>query len=147
MTTENTGWKQRAGQFQRGQSGNPAGRPSGARNKATLAVEALLDGEAESITRKAIERALEGDTTALRLCMDRIAPARRDRHITFAMPSIDSAADAVKAQGAIIEAVAAGEITPSEASELAKLVDGYVKALEATEFDARLSKLEAAQSR
>ena len=128
VITENTGWKQRAGQVQRGQSGNPAGRPSGARNKATLAVEALLDGEAENITRKAIERALEGDTTALRLCMDRIAPARRDRHITFAVPLIDSAADAVKAQGAIIEAAAAGEITPSEASELAELVQGYVKA-------------------
>ena len=46
--------------------GNP-GRPKGARNKATLTIEALLDGESEAITRKAIEMALGGDTTAMRL--------------------------------------------------------------------------------
>jgi hypothetical protein len=58
--------------------GNP-GKPKGARHKATLAVDALLDGEADAITRKAIEMAKEGDTVALRLCLDRIAPARKDR--------------------------------------------------------------------
>jgi hypothetical protein len=112
-----------------------------------LAVEKLLDGEAAAITRKVIERALEGDSTALRLCMERIAPARRDRHISFAMAAIESAPDAVKAHGALIAAVAEARITPSEAAELAKLIDGYVRALQATEFEARLSRLEAAQSR
>jgi hypothetical protein len=58
--------------FKPGQSGNPSGRPHGSRNKATLALEALLDGEGEAITRKAIEKALEGDTAALRLCLERI---------------------------------------------------------------------------
>ena len=55
--------------FRKGQSGNPSGRPRGARNKTTLAVEALLDGEAEVLTRKAIERAKDGDSVALRLCL------------------------------------------------------------------------------
>jgi hypothetical protein len=62
--------------FPAGVSGNPAGRPKGSRNKTTLAIEALLEGEAEALTRKAIERALEGDMAALRLCMDRLAPPR-----------------------------------------------------------------------
>jgi hypothetical protein len=67
----------------------------------TLAVEALLDGEAETITRKAIELAKEGDLTALRLCLDRIAPPRKDRPVLFELPPIMSAADAVQASGAL----------------------------------------------
>ena len=63
--------------FRPGQSGNPAGRPNGSRNKASVAVDALLDGEAEALTRKAIDLALAGDTVALRLCMERICPPRR----------------------------------------------------------------------
>ena len=67
------------------QAGNP-GRPKGARNKASLAAEALLDGEAETLARKAVEMALAGDTTAMRLCLERIMPIRRDRPVSFAMP-------------------------------------------------------------
>ncbi|WP_233999345.1 DUF5681 domain-containing protein, partial [Erythrobacter sp. HI0063] len=52
------------GTFKPGQSGNPAGRPVGARHATTLAVEALLEGEHEKLTRTAIDKALEGDTTA-----------------------------------------------------------------------------------
>jgi hypothetical protein len=76
--------------FMRGQSGNPAGRPRGAGNKTTLAVEALLDGEAKTITRKAIELAKAGDISALRLCLDRIAPPRKDRPVLFDVPKINS---------------------------------------------------------
>jgi hypothetical protein len=65
--------------FKPGQSGNPEGRPKGARNRATLAAERLLDGEADTLTRKAIQLAQQGDTTALRLCIDRI-------HQTFQNP-------------------------------------------------------------
>jgi hypothetical protein len=140
--TETTGPKQARGRFKKGQSGNPDGRPKGARNKATLAMEALLDGEAEAITRKAIEMALGGDSSALRLCMDRIAPARRDRHVSFALPAIETAADAVKASASLVKAVAAGELTPSEAAELGKLVESYVRTLEATTLEERIAKLE-----
>src|SRR5204863_8750758 len=59
------------------QPGNPRG-PRGAPHKATIAAEALLDGEAEGLTRKAIEAALGGDTAALRLCIDGIVPLRRE---------------------------------------------------------------------
>jgi Family of unknown function (DUF5681) len=141
MMLEKTGTKQ-GPRFRKGQSGNPSGRPRGARNKATLAVEALLDGEAKSLTRKAIERALEGDTTALRLCLDRLLPPRKDRPVPFAMPAIEAAADAAKATGAIMAAVASGELAPAEASEIARLVEVYGKTLELSEFEARLRALE-----
>jgi hypothetical protein len=82
MSSENTIRKQPPGRrFQPGVSGNPAGRPKGAKNKSTLAAEALLDGEAEALTRKAVEMALRGDTVALRLCLERLMPPRRDRPV------------------------------------------------------------------
>jgi hypothetical protein len=110
-----------------------------------LVLEALLDGEAEAITRKAVEMALDGDTTAMRLCMDRILPPRKERPIMFAMPRMETAADAVNASAALVNAVAAGDITPGEAGELSKLVDGFTKAVELHEIQQRLDKLEAAQ--
>ena len=107
-----------------------------------MAVEALLDGEAEAITRKAIELAKGGDLTALRLCLDRIAPPRKDRPVLFELPPVSSAADAAKAAAALLEAVAIGGLTPAEASELGKLIEAYVKTLEATDFAERLTNLE-----
>ena len=138
---DKTARKQRGRSFKLGQSGNPAGRPRGARNKTTLAIEALLDGEAETITRKAIELAKAGDISALRLCLDRIAPPRKDRPVSFDLPSIKSAADATQASAA----VASGELTPSEAAELGKLIESYVRALTASDFEARLNQLESAR--
>ncbi len=76
------------GQFKPGQSGNPKGRTKGARHRATLAALALLDGEAEALTRKAVDLALEGDTVALRLCLERIAPPRKDAPVSFALPEM-----------------------------------------------------------
>jgi hypothetical protein len=130
-----------------GQSGNPAGRPKGARHKTTLAMEALLDGEADTITRKAVEMAKGGDMVAIRLCLERIVPARRDRPVSFALPKLETAGDAVKATAAIVEAGSLGDLTPSEAAELAKLVDGFRSALTTAELEERLAKLEAANDR
>lgn len=127
MPSEKTGGQQ-AGRFQKGQSGNPSGRPRGARNSATLAAEALLDGEAEALTRKAIEMALGGDAVALRLCLERICPPRKDRPAIFRLPPITSARDAADIMAAVANAVAAGDITPSDAAEIAKVIDGYVRA-------------------
>jgi Family of unknown function (DUF5681) len=145
--TETTAKKQRGRPFQKGQSGNPAGRPKGSRHRTTLAMEALLDGEAELITRKAVEMALTGDATALRLCLERLLPARRDRPVAFTLPKLETAADAVKATAAIVEAVSLGELTPSEAGELSKLVEGFRSALTTAELEERLAKLEAANDR
>src|SRR4030088_305143 len=134
--------KPRSTQFKAGQSGNPAGKAKGTRNRATLALEELLDGQAEALTQKAIDLALTGDIAALRLCLDRILPARKDRPVSIEMPTIDTAEDAKAASAALLAAVAAGSLTPSEAAEIGKLVESYVKAIETTEVLARLEKLE-----
>lgn len=146
MVPDDTAEKQGGSQFQPGQSGNPNGRPKGSRNAATLALESLLDGEAEALTRKAVELALAGDITALRLCLDRILPPRRDRPIAFEMPPINNAQDARAASAALLGAVSSGNLTPAEASEVGKLIDGYVKSIEITEVLARLDKLEASSN-
>jgi hypothetical protein len=77
--------------------------------------------------------------------MDRMCPPRKDRHVSFALPKLERAADAVNAAATIVDAVASGELTPSEASELSRLVAAYAGTLEAADFDARLRKLEAVQ--
>ena len=139
----NTAGKQRGRPFAVGTSGNPAGRPKGARNRTTVAVEEILDGEADALARKAIELALGGDTVALRLCLERIAPAKRERPTPFALPKLETAADAVQASAALVEAVAAGELTTAQAAELGKLVESYIKAIEVTDVIERLERLEA----
>src|SRR5262245_60370501 len=101
-----------------GESGNPNGRPKGARNKTTLALEEMLEGEAENITRKAIELAKGGDLTAIRLCLDRLLPLRRDRHVSFDVPEIRTAKQAAEFAGVLLTKVAKGELTPSEAADL-----------------------------
>ncbi|MCW1994815.1 DUF5681 domain-containing protein [Bradyrhizobium diazoefficiens] len=134
--------KQRGRPFQKGQSGNPSGRPKGARNATTLALEVLLDGQATALTQKAIDLALTGDMGALRLCLDRIMPPRKDRPVTFTLPEIKSAQDAAAVVSAILAAVASGELTPSDAAEIGKLIDSYVKAFETAELAERLERLE-----
>jgi hypothetical protein len=128
--------------FKAGTSGNPNGRPLGSRNRVSLAVDALLEGDAEKLTRKAIEMALSGDGTAMRLCFDRLSPPRRDRPISFALPKLETAADAKAAAAAIVQAVAEGDLTPSEAADMSKLLDNFTRVLEATDFQTRLEALE-----
>jgi hypothetical protein len=128
--------------FQPGQSGNPAGRPPGARNKATIVAEMLLHGEAEELTRLVIERAKAGDVAALRMCLDRIVPPHRHRAIPFELPPLRNAADAAKALADITAGVARGELAPAEAGDMFKLVDGFTRMLEATIFEQRLARLE-----
>jgi Family of unknown function (DUF5681) len=61
-------------QFQKGQSGNPAGRPPGSRNRATSMVQNLLEGAAENIAKRAAKLAEEGNVAAIRICMNRLSP-------------------------------------------------------------------------
>lgn len=138
----NTAAVQRGAPFKPGRSGNPAGKPKGARHKVTLAIEALLDGEADALTRKAIDLAKAGDMQALKLCMDRLAPPRRDRSIAFDLPPIETVDDLPRATRAIMDAVSVGDITPSEAAELGKIVDAHVRAIEVSDFNKRLAALE-----
>jgi hypothetical protein len=133
--------------FQKGESGNPAGRPRGSRNRATLLMESLLADDAEAIGRKAIAMAKQGDMAAIRLCMDRLSPVRKGEPVAFELPPLDKPADSVAAAAEIVAAVAAGELTPSEAADLAKVVDVYVLAIATKAFDERLTKLEETTQR
>ena len=128
------------GRFVKGQSGNPAGKPPGCRNHASRTAEILLDSEVEALTRKAMALAMDGDALALRLCLDRIIAPRRARPVHLDLPPIAEAADIAAAMAA----VTGGVITPGEGAEVAKVVDSYVRAIEASDFDSRLKALEAA---
>src|SRR5262249_30676848 len=125
-----------------GVSGNPAGRLPGTRNRATMAAEALLDGEAEALTRKAVELALEGDTVALRLCLERLRTPRRSRRVTFNLPTIKTAADLLPAFAAVVSAMGAGELAPDEASMIAGVLEAKRKAIETGDLERRLAALE-----
>jgi hypothetical protein len=107
-----------------------------------LAAQALLEGEAEALTRKAIDLAKGGDITALRPCIDRLVPPRKDRPLSLHLPNIDSARDVPRAISALLAAVAAGELTPSDASEVTKLLDAYARSVEIKELAARVDNLE-----
>jgi len=127
-----------AGQFSAGNSG----RPRGSGNKATLAIGSLLEGQAEELTQVAIMNALEGDSVALRLCMERIAPAPKDQPVSFSLPQMNNALDASEAAGSVLNAVSNGELTPIEATRVMGLVESYRRTLEQTEIEERLLKLE-----
>ena len=134
------------GRFRKGRSGNPKGRPPGARNKATEIAEILLDGEAEALTRRAVERALAGDGMALRMCLERIIPPRRGRPVRLDMLPLRSAGDLGGTMAAITNAAIGGAITPGEAAELARVVEIFVRAAETSDFERRLRDLEKAQA-
>lgn len=128
--------------FRKGQSGNPAGKPKGARNKTTVAIERLLEADAKTITQKAIDLAKAGDLTAIRLCLERLCPPRKDRPVAFNLPALETPADALQAQIAIVRAVAGGDVTPSEAMELSRVVESFAKVAETADLADRIRRLE-----
>jgi hypothetical protein len=134
-------------QFEKGKSGNPAGRPEGSRHKASLAAEVLLDGEAEAITRKCIEMALDGDATAMRLALERIMPIRRGRPVKFDLPPVASINDIVAAVGSILHAVAGGVLTVEEGQAVANILEAKRRSVELVEIERRLAELESEHSR
>lgn len=126
-----------------GQSGNPAGKPPGCRNKATQMVMALMEGGAEEITRTVIDAAKAGDLAAARLVIERLAPPLRERPLSLRLPETGTVAGVSEAQQAILEAVGGGEILPGEGTALAGILEARRKALETVELEQRISALEA----
>jgi Family of unknown function (DUF5681) len=123
--------------FEPGRSGNPGGRRTGSRNKATLAAAALLDDEAEGLTRKAVAAALDGDMLAMNLCLERLLPRCRERPVRLRLPRIATAGngeiggmspqDVLRAMNAVTGALAMGEITPGEAARIAGVYETFVR--------------------
>ena len=119
-----------------------SGRPRGSRNKATIAIESLLEGQSEALTQTAISKALDGDSVALRLCLDRIVPPMKDKPVIFPLPQMKDAMNASQAAGSVLSAVSEGTLTPIEGTRVMGLIDSYRRTLELTEIENRVKVLE-----
>jgi hypothetical protein len=128
-------------------TGNAAGsgRPTGSRNKATQAAQGLLSEYAEPITKKCLTMAMQADSTAMRLVMERILPARRSAPLQFKLPKMKSLSDIPKGAQAILTAIAKGQLTMDEGDRLMALLERYGRVLETTGILPRLEALEQHQ--
>ena len=139
-----TAGKQRRGRpFARGQSGNIAGRPKGARNRATIMSEAISDSDMLAIARAVVGRAKKGDMVAARLVLDRLWPVPKGHLIhSEKIPEVASAADVLKAHGGMIKSVAVGNMPTDAAQALSELFERQLKMIEVTAIEERLKALE-----
>ncbi len=131
------------GRFLPGASGNRRGRPLGSSNRASLMVEQLLEDRAQALAEKVIEMALAGDGLALRLCLERLLPARKERHLLLQLPEPVTVEDITAGFRRVVEALTDGRLTPSETNSVAALLESARRTLETTELDRRLRELEA----
>jgi hypothetical protein len=132
--------------FQPGNPGGP-GRPAGSRNKATVVLDQLADDAGKEILEKMIDAAKGGDMRAADLVLSRIWPVRKGRPITLELPPIGTAADIVSALGKVADAVAAGDVTPDEASAMANVLEMKRRTIETVELESRISALEKERSK
>ena len=131
--------RRRGRPFEKGNSG----RPRDARNKMTVALEQLLEGQAEAVVAKVVEKALEGDRMAMRLVFERLMGSRHERPLAdLDLPPLQSAADGAAVAAAILAAAGSGKITPGEGVALMQMVDSAVRAFSASELDRRVSELD-----
>lgn len=129
--------------WQRGQSGNPQGRPPGRSNQSHGALLNVVREGAEAVVRRVLREAANGDMRAAKLILDRALPRRVCRPVpSFELPTITSLQDASLALGAIVAATVRGELTIEEASGLVQLVEGFRRMIETTELEVRVAEVE-----
>jgi hypothetical protein len=127
--------------FAKGRSGNPAGKRRGTRNKATLLAETILYEQAGPVMSSTVETAKSGNVLAQKVCVERLLAPRRERFLAFEMPPIETAADLAPAMGAVMAALAAGEITPGEAERITNTALGWMRAIEIGDLAVQLQEL------
>lgn len=127
--------------FKPGQSGNPQGKPKGAKDKRTQ-LRQLLEPHAEELVALLVEMAKNGDMTAMRLCIDRLIPPVRESRVEIDLPRIADAKSCDAAQSSIVDAVATGRLLPGEGEALSGLIENRRRALESLDFEARIEALE-----
>jgi hypothetical protein len=129
------------GRFLPGCSGNPAGKKLGTRNRATVLREALADGEDKKLARLVIDKALAGDAVTARFLLERLEPKPRGRPIELELPEGESAAgDVVAAFNSTLRAMAAGQITPAEAVDVSRFLEGRFRVLRAWQLEEKLTR-------
>lgn len=128
--------------FTKGQSGNPAGKPKGTRNRMTALATAVLEKDVEAIAKVITTAALRGDLQAARLVIERLCPPMRERPIDLELPDTTSSGGIALAQQAILQAVARGDLVPGEGTILTGIVEQHRRALETQDLEARIVTLE-----
>lgn len=131
------------GRFQKGQSGNPAGRVPGSRNKATLIREAALTERAVGLLKGLMDKAEAGDMQATRVVLRRVLP---DAGPGIDLPPTDSPRRIALALGAVAEATASGEITPAQANALTRTLELQLQAQQAADVQERHAATEIMQA-
>ena len=139
--------RRRGKPFEPGVSGNASGRPAGSKNRSTLLFQGMVDEQGPALIKKAVQMALEGDSAVMRTLLALLLPPRKDRHVTFELPAVASAEDALNASRLVIAAVADGRLTPSEGAELAKALEVHIRLHTTVELEQGLAKLEQQQGR
>ena len=125
--------------FKKGESGNPDGRPTGSKDKRTE-LRGLLRPHAKELVNKVVEKALEGDTTALRLCLDRLIPPYRAGNISVVLDDLEGTL--TEKGEKIISAMGSGQITPSDASSMLSALAAQSRIVEIDNLDQRVKTLE-----
>ena len=141
---ETTDTKQGAGRWQPGQSGNPSGRPKGARHAALMALDAIGEGAAGEVMQSVVDAAKGGDMRAADILLRRLWPERKGRPLMVDLPSITGAADLPAAVGAVVQSVAAGDLTAEEGQAVAGILETQRRAIETADLAARIEALEMA---
>jgi hypothetical protein len=132
------------GHWRQGHSGNPRGRPKGARHRVTILAEQLMQGDAEDVVRAVIGAAKGGDMTAAKIILDRIAPVRKGALVMFDLPELMTAADLPPTVTAVTKAVAEGTLTPDEGTSVVTMLEANRRAIEAADLERRIMVLEKA---
>jgi len=118
------------------------GRLKGSRNKQKSPGQGLLEEYAPHLMRKCIALAMQGDASSMRLCMERISPARRSACIPMSLPTIRTAQDVDKAAEKVTQAIRRGELTPSEGGTMMNVLESRSRVIERVQLESRLEKLE-----
>jgi hypothetical protein len=118
------------------------GRPAGSRNKSTIALQELMEDSGTGIISKAKLLALNGDPTAMRLCVDRLLPPKKNRTVQVKLGNISAAAGIAVASEKVIREVARGSLTPVEGAAISSMLEQRRRFVETAELEARVKALE-----
>lgn len=106
----------------------------GALNRLKEIIDARLTGD-EAVDYMLRRNQTEAARVLLQVRTRMMLEADGSRPKSFVVPSLDHPDDAVKAQAATIRAVANGQLTPAEGSDVSKMITAWVQSLKATRLN------------